>query len=138
MYSMKKKQAAQKRPALHGVGGVHARSSTSGDVQKRRAGRFVSHSSLMPRNFTCGSSKLAVEEACFLHWLRENGGHGKRTGQNWMHNDARLIAIGYVKAWEDRSKDTVHYSLAQSGAKALLQYKSANPQMILSRRDASV
>jgi hypothetical protein len=53
MYSTKKKQAAQKRPGLHGVGDVRARSSTSDGVRKRRGPRFVSHSSLMPRNLTC-------------------------------------------------------------------------------------
>jgi hypothetical protein len=95
-------------------------------------------SSLMRHNLARGSANLAEEEGSFLRWLRENGGYGKRTGKNWMRNDARLVTVGYVTAWRERSQDTVHYTLAASGAKALLKYESANPQIILSWRDANV
>ena len=138
MYSTKERQTAQERAALHRVGNIHARLPASEGLREHRAPRSMRSHSLTPRESKCGSSKLAVEEAYFLHWLRENGGHGKRTGKNWMRNDARLVAVGYVKAWKERSNDTVHYLLAQSGAKALLKYESSNPKMILSWRGANV
>jgi hypothetical protein len=138
MYATKKKQAAQKQPAFYRMSNIHARSSISEGFQERHGGRSGHPSLLMPRNLARGSSNLAVEEASFMRWLRENGGYGKRTGKNWMRNDARLVAVGYVKAWNERLQDTVHYTLAASGAKALLKYESANPQMILSWRDANV
>jgi hypothetical protein len=138
MYSTKKRQAAQERAALDRVGNIHARLPASEGLREHRARRSMNDHLLTPRDLKCGSSKLAAEEACFLKWLREDGGHGKRTGKNWMRNDARLVAVGYVKAWKERSQDTVHYTLAQSGAKALLKYESANPQMILSWSEANV
>jgi hypothetical protein len=138
MYSTKKRQAAQERAALDRVGNIHARLPAREGLREHRARRSMSDHSLTPRDLKCGASKLAVEEACFLNWLRENGGYGKRTGKNWMRNDARLVAVGYVKARNESSQDTVYYTLAQSGAKLLLKYESANPQMILSWRDANV
>jgi len=84
----------------------------------------------MPRTLARGSSNLADEEVSFLRWLRENGGYGKRTGRNWMRNDTRLVAAGYVKAWNERSQDTVHYTLAASGAKALLKYEAIVPMPV--------
>jgi hypothetical protein len=138
MYATKKKQAAQKRPTFHRMSNIHARSSIGEGLQERYGKSSKNPSLLMPGNLARGSANLAEEEASFLRWLRENGGYGKRTGKNWMRNDTRLVAAGYVKAWNERSQDTVHYTLAASGAKALLKYESANPQIILSWRDAHV
>jgi hypothetical protein len=73
------------------------------------------------------AAELAPEEASFLRWLCANGGTGTRSGKNWMSNDARLVKLGYVKAYKDRSKQPiVRYTLAPSGSRALARYDSAN------------
>jgi hypothetical protein len=70
---------------------------------------------------------LAPEEASFLRWLRASGGTGTRSGANWMSNDIRLLALGYVEAWQDGSKPSVvFYRLASGGETALAAYDSVH------------
>jgi hypothetical protein len=125
MLSMKKKQAAE-RPAVRKVNKLSARVV---DINGYRVVRDTGDAKLVDKTRTnselkCTSFKLAVEEACFLRWLRDNHGYGKRTGMNWMRNDARLVKLGYVTAWNE--ENAVHYTLSPSGARALTKCDLAN------------
>jgi hypothetical protein len=104
----------------------HARwpSQVSGRFGKRRV---PGRPSATTRASTYTAAELAPEEASFLRWLCANGGKGTRSGKNWMRNDARLVKLGYVKAYKDGSKQPiVRYTLSLSGSRALARYDSAN------------
>jgi hypothetical protein len=65
-------------------------------------------------------NQLTAGELSFLHWLRENGGRGSRSGGKWISPVDRLLAADYVQAEVDRSNPvTVHYTLTQTGRDAL-------------------
>ena len=40
--------------------------------------------------------KLTAAEIFFLRWLRENGGSGVSSGNNWIGAVDRLVKAGYV------------------------------------------
>jgi hypothetical protein len=66
--------------------------------------------------------QLTAGELSFLHWLRENGGRGSRSGENWISPVDRLLAAGHIQAEVDQSNPvTVHYTLTQTGREALEQ-----------------
>jgi hypothetical protein len=45
--------------------------------------------------------KLTAAEIFFLRWLRENGGSGVSSGNNWIGAVDRLVKAGYVKEQAD-------------------------------------
>lgn len=103
---------------------AHWPNQVSGRFGKRRA---PSRSPVATHASIYTAVELAPEEASFLRWLCANGGTGTRSGKNWMKNDARLVKLGYVKAYKDRSRQpTVRYTLALSGRRALAKYDTAN------------
>jgi hypothetical protein len=118
MSGIKKRQAVPKPPAVQG-GQFRRRTSIGERLQEHRSRHSPGDQSMLTRDLEYEISRLAPEEVYFLRWLRDGGGYGKRTGKNWMRNDARLLAVGHVKAWTEKVQNTVHYMLAQSGAKAL-------------------
>ena len=67
---------------------------------------------------------LTAGEISFLRWLRDNGGTGSRSGNNWLGTAERLIRAGYVEVQMDRSRpDTLHYRLTDGGREALAAHR---------------
>jgi hypothetical protein len=64
--------------------------------------------------------KLTATEIFFLRWLRENGGSGASSGNNWIGAVDRLVKAGYVKEQAySFSLDTVQYTLTERGRHTL-------------------
>jgi hypothetical protein len=64
--------------------------------------------------------KLTAAEIFFLPWLRENGGSGASSGNNWIGAVDRLVKAAYVKEQADSfNLDTVQYTLIERGRHAL-------------------